>query len=308
MILTDKAISHILNCIAELNRRIKMSNKPWPEWNQDIERRREAMNHELPPPTRPPTVFKDPTGGTYLYDGLTMDRQAVAYARVCIEPLQARIAELEVQEVQLAHLTASLETVSAAYIVLKQQREGWAKLASGQGPVAEIANTDSTGGYVNWLLHQGAPIKMGDKLFTHPAPTGISQHQGKEMSDNKITVQPEIIASSSARSPVLTDIELLQIAVEDQFLLYCDEDSFCEIARAIETAVLAKLADKLLDAERYAWLVKHAYVAKNFTTQANTLEIVSTNRAVPWSATWREGKYAVNDAIDAAMLVSKEKP
>lgn len=145
-----------------------MSNKPWPEWNQDIERGR-VMKHELSPlPTRPSTMFKDPTGGIYLYDRLTMDKQAFAYAKVCIEPLQARIAELEVQ---LAHLTASLETVSAACIVLKQQqqREGWAKLASGQGPVAEITNTDSTGGYVNWLLHQGAPIKMGDKLFTHPA-------------------------------------------------------------------------------------------------------------------------------------------
>jgi hypothetical protein len=181
MILTDEAVSHILNCTSELNRRIEMSNKPWPEWNQDIERRREAMNHELsPPPTRSPTVFKDPTGGTYLSIVMTMDKQAFAYARVCIEPLQARIAELEVQ---LAHLTASLETVSAACIVLKQQqREGWAKLASGQEPVA-WQTFDGEGGYEfrqfaeNKTYHDDYIKRNGEKysalvtpLYTHPAP------------------------------------------------------------------------------------------------------------------------------------------
>jgi hypothetical protein len=64
-----------------------------------------------------------------------------------IEELRSRIAELEAQ------------------------------LASGQGPVAEIAHTDSTGGYVNWLLHQGAPIKMGDKLFTQPAQKPLNRDQ-----------------------------------------------------------------------------------------------------------------------------------
>jgi hypothetical protein len=49
-----------------------------------------------------------------------------------IEALRSRIAELEAQNTQL---TASLEKASAACIVLKhQQREGWAKLASGQEP------------------------------------------------------------------------------------------------------------------------------------------------------------------------------
>ena len=34
----------------------------------------------------------------------------------------------------------------------------------------------------------------------------------------------------------LTDEQLAKIAVEDEFLLYCDQDSFNEIARAIEAA------------------------------------------------------------------------
>lgn len=34
----------------------------------------------------------------------------------------------------------------------------------------------------------------------------------------------------------LTDEQLAKIAVEDEFLLYCDQDSFNEIARAIERA------------------------------------------------------------------------
>jgi hypothetical protein len=72
------------------------------------------MKHELPPlPTRPLPMFKDPTGGIYLYDGLTMDKQAFAYAKQCIEPLQARIAELEAQ---LAGAYALLETAKAVQI------------------------------------------------------------------------------------------------------------------------------------------------------------------------------------------------
>ena len=45
-------------------------------------------------------------------------------------------------------------------------------------------------------------------------------------------------ADSPIAAPVvpLTDSELAKIAVEDEFLLYCDQDSFNEIARAIELA------------------------------------------------------------------------
>ena len=45
-------------------------------------------------------------------------------------------------------------------------------------------------------------------------------------------------APPAAPAPVvpLTDEQLAKIAVEDEFLLYCDQDSFNEIARAIEAA------------------------------------------------------------------------
>jgi hypothetical protein len=112
--------------------------------------------------------------------GIGAEREIASLAKSksfskCIALIAAKRVELEAK---IAHLTASLETASAACIVLKQQqREGWAQLASGQGPVAEIAHTDSTGGYVNWLLHQGAPIKMGDKLFTQPAQKPLNRDQ-----------------------------------------------------------------------------------------------------------------------------------
>lgn len=41
---------------------------------------------------------------------------------------------------------------------------------------------------------------------------------------------------SAAHAVPLTDEQLAKIAVEDEFLLYCDQDSFNEIARAIEQA------------------------------------------------------------------------
>jgi len=49
-----------------------------------------------------------------------------------------------------------------------------AQLASGQYPVGRIESVDggpNRHGVVVWLAHQGAPIKPGDKLYTHPAPT-----------------------------------------------------------------------------------------------------------------------------------------
>lgn len=45
-----------------------------------------------------------------------------------------------------------------------------------------------------------------------------------------------IAASPAAPVVPLTDEQLAKIAVEDEFLLYCDQDSFNEIARAIEAA------------------------------------------------------------------------
>ena len=43
-------------------------------------------------------------------------------------------------------------------------------------------------------------------------------------------------APPAAPAVPLTDSELAKIAVEDEFLLYCDQDSFNEIARAVEQA------------------------------------------------------------------------
>lgn len=46
---------------------------------------------------------------------------------------------------------------------------------------------------------------------------------------------PPVAPAPVVREP-LTDEQLAKIAVEDEFLLYCDQESFNEIARAIEAA------------------------------------------------------------------------
>ena len=57
------------------------------------------------------------------------------------------------------------------------------------------------------------------------------------LQDKEAIEQAKQLAASPA-APVLplTDSELAKIALEDEFLLYCDQDSFNEIARAIEAA------------------------------------------------------------------------
>lgn len=50
--------------------------------------------------------------------------------------------------------------------------------------------------------------------------------------------RPDAPAAPAPAAPVvpLTKEQLAKIAVEDELLLYCDQDSFNEIARAIELA------------------------------------------------------------------------
>ena len=82
--------------------------------------------------------------------------------------LRQRIAELEAQNTQL---TASLETASAACIVLKQQqREGWAQqpIASGQEPVMPPSRGQS-----HVLFEDGYAegwAKCADQMKAHSAP------------------------------------------------------------------------------------------------------------------------------------------
>jgi hypothetical protein len=81
-----------------------------------------------------------------------------------------------------------------------------------------------------------------------------------------------------------------------------------EYAEAIEGAVLAKLAEKLLDADRCSWLLAHAYVAAVFTDNGVILEIAGTDRTVPARATQGQigvKPYTAREGIDAAMLASK---
>ena len=52
----------------------------------------------------------------------------------------------------------------------------------------------------------------------------------------KLYAAPPAAPAPAAPVVPLTDEQLAKIAVEDEFLLYCDQDSFNEIARAIEAA------------------------------------------------------------------------
>ena len=74
----------------------------------------------------------------------------------------------------------------------------------------------------NELIWEGGPIKepWGERWLKY-------EDEAKRMI--------ALVRKYAAPVP-LTDSELAKIAVEDEFLLYCDQDSFNEIARAIEAA------------------------------------------------------------------------
>jgi hypothetical protein len=108
----------------------------------------------------------------------------------------------------------------------------------------------------------------------------------------------------------LTDKEIADAyaVAANQNLRPQDKVMVFAVSRAIEGAVLAKLADKLLDADRCSWLLAHAYVAACFTDNGVILEIAGTDRTVPARATQGQigvKPYTAREGIDAAMLASK---
>ena len=60
--------------------------------------------------------------------------------------------------------------------------------------------------------------------------------QAKQLAASPAAPAAPPAAPAPAQPVPLTDEQLAKIAVEDEFLLYCDQDSFNEIARAIEAA------------------------------------------------------------------------
>ena len=77
------------------------------------------------------------------------------------------------------------------------------------------------------------------KLITHIPHLSLEQAKSSAAVFSQHYTTTKLVplyAAPAAPVVPLTDSELAKIAVEDEFLLYCDQDSFNEIARAIEAA------------------------------------------------------------------------
>ncbi len=69
-----------------------------------------------------------------------------------------------------------------------------------------------------------------ESLFTMK----VDADRAKKCGDAVVAIRAHLAAQPA---PVpLTDLQLSEIAVSDEFLLYCSQDEFNEIARAIERA------------------------------------------------------------------------
>jgi hypothetical protein len=165
-----------------------------------------------------------------------------------------------------------------------------AKIASGQEPVA-WQTFDGEGGYEfrqfaeNETYHDDYIKRNGEKYSTWVTP---------------------LYAHSAPAQQPLSDAQIAKACMH-LMCVHPNAKTTLDIARAIEAAVLTKLADKLQDAERLEWLTEYAYVETCFTARGGVAEIAGTDREVPPPGKSR--LYTVKDAIDAAILASKaEKP
>jgi hypothetical protein len=84
-----------------------------------------------------------------------------------------------------------------------------------------------------------APVPDGWVMVPRePTPEMLAVVRNGPMCETWAAGYHAMIAAAPPAAPAvpLTDEQLAKIAVEDEFLLYCDQDSFNEIARAIELA------------------------------------------------------------------------
>ena len=199
---------------------------------------------------------------------------------------QGHIADLEAQ---VAQLTTSLETASTACMVLKQQqREGWAQFGATpvdvQKRVVELESAikklhKAKGRYNS----QNAVCDLYDLLGLHTVRT-----------DQSVQLDSDL-ASGQGEAMKLTNNELYDVyeAAAKQPLLPKEIEIFLLISRAIEAAVLAKLADKLHNAARYEWL----------RTGDNDATLIVADKNNPYLLLAEK----LDSGIDDAMLAEKVK-
>lgn len=127
-------------------------------------------------------------------------------------------------------------------IAARAKEKAAAALAQARAEQAEpVAFGDERSLFTSWLLTQGwveSPSARENGTYIN-GQVQARWHAWRARAD--LATPP---AAPVAKLEPLSDAELKELAVSDEFLLYCDQDEFNEIARAIEAAHNAKLGNK----------------------------------------------------------------
>lgn len=153
---------------------------------------------------------------------------------------KATLADIDIQSLKKGQIAAVLAAQPApaedfCYCdddISLQMVSGGAALEGLYGRVTLKIN----GQYVDYVKAQPAPaehVAWCKYEQRHERPTRIVLCDSDEDGAFRVYAAPP--AAQPAPVP-LTDLQLSEIAVSDEFLLYCSQDEFNEIARAIERA------------------------------------------------------------------------
>ena len=131
-----------------------------------------------------------------------------------------------------------IESINAVFDAWRNGEDASMTLALSAPPAdgdrVEAAIDDYIDGYVMEGDDGYYQPNDGDTAMLKDAMMGLLVDPGFLAAyDGTPPAAPQAVPAPAVREP-LTDGQLAKIAVEDEFLLYCDQDSFNEIARAIE--------------------------------------------------------------------------
>lgn len=177
------------------------------------------------PPAAPADDHATPSGGQEA--GPQEDRIEAAYWRFDARHKgysQWKTAPMSERDAFKAEMRNALEAEKVR-AEMRLVARGWRRPDAPAAPAPAAPVPDG------WVMVPMEPTP--EMIAAMPYPANTIPAVGVACYRAMITASP---AAPAAPVVPLTDSELAKIAVEDEFLLYCGQDSFNEIARAIEAA------------------------------------------------------------------------
>ena len=223
--LLQQALDALTNCLSEHGHRCNRCDSEIDEGGKLIAALREALAAPEPEPYAHLVVIKTDAGPTKFFTAPSDPRGFPVYLAPPAAP------EPEPVALESVHLTRDTRGMCVVRVNGRIAIRDNGDIIDHMATLEWFAAPPAAPAPAGWVM---VPRGLLRRLIAEALTFDPS------LQDKEAIEQAKQLAASPAApaAPVvpLTDEQLAKIAVEDEFLLYCDQDSFNEIARAIEAA------------------------------------------------------------------------